>query len=71
VENLEKTDRKEIREMLERMTDEQLTELIADLDAQELCGQMTRLHSEFLKAQCIVLNVAWGKDAIKHAVKNS
>ena len=64
--------RMKLRNVLENnLTTEQLTELIADLDAQELCGQLTRLHSEFLKAQCIVLNVSWGKDAIRETLNKA
>ena len=63
--------RMKLQSILENMSDEALTQLVSELDFNELKATFDSLHQEFLKAQCIVLNVSWGKDAIKHAVKNS
>ena len=64
VENPEKTVRKEIREELEQMSDE-------ELDVLELLCDLTLFHREFARAQAIVFNVSWGKDAIRTALKTS
>ena len=63
--------RMKLQSILENMSDEALTQLVAELDFNELKATFDSLHQEFLKAQCIVFQVSWGKDAIKHAVKNS
>ena len=50
------------------LSDEELTQLIATLDARVLCADFQKLHVAFLEAQAIVMQVSWGKDAIKEAV---
>ena len=50
------------------LSDEELTQLIATLDASDLCADFQKLHVAFLEAQAIVMQVSWGKDAIKEAV---
>ena len=53
------------------MSDEELDNFIAQLDFDIFASDFHKLHTAFLEAQCIVFQVSWGKDAIKHAVKNS
>ena len=63
--------RMKLQSILENMSDEALTQLVAELDFNELKATFDSLHQEFLKAQCIVLNVSWGKDAIRETLNKA
>ena len=50
------------------MSDEELDNFIAQLDFDIFASDFHKLHVAFLEAQAIVMQVKWGKDAIKEAV---
>ena len=50
------------------MSDEEINNLIAQLDFNIFASDFHKLHVAFLEAQAIVMQVKWGKDAIKEAV---
>ena len=63
--------RMKLRNVLEKMSDEALTELVAKLDFNQWKATFDSLHQEFLKAQCIVFQVSWGKDAIRESLNKA
>lgn len=58
-------------EMCRGLSDEELDNLIAQMECNTLMSQFRDLHIAFLESQAIVMQVSWGKDAIREVLNNA